>query len=165
MDLFTLEVLLLDSMGSHIQIGQALLTIKCQLLDVFNLGSGAVTWTNKKQQAISLSSTEAEYRGSVKAGCEVVWLRQMLGICRCHEQDRPLCLSSKMLSSQHEIQSSMNEPSMWMFTIITYDNWLKMGLQICSMFLPQIRLQTFSPSLLVLISLSNSEDNLVFQID
>eukprot|EP00253_Pinus_taeda_P032920 PITA_32920 len=45
---------------------------------VFSLGSGAVTWTNKKQQAVSLSSTEAEYRGAIKASCEAVWLRCML---------------------------------------------------------------------------------------
>eukprot|EP00253_Pinus_taeda_P021335 PITA_21335 len=45
---------------------------------VFSLGSGAVTWTGKKQQAVALSSTEAEYRGAVKASCEAVWLRRML---------------------------------------------------------------------------------------
>ena len=45
---------------------------------VFSLGSGAVTWTSKKQQAVALSSTEAEYQGVVKASCEAVWLRRML---------------------------------------------------------------------------------------
>eukprot|EP00253_Pinus_taeda_P021348 PITA_21348 len=45
---------------------------------VFSLGFGAVTWTSKKQQAVALSSTEAEYRGAVKASCEAVWLRRML---------------------------------------------------------------------------------------
>eukprot|EP00253_Pinus_taeda_P023488 PITA_23488 len=45
---------------------------------VFSLGSGAFTWTSKKQQAVALSSTEAEYRGAVKASCEAVWLRRML---------------------------------------------------------------------------------------
>eukprot|EP00253_Pinus_taeda_P023353 PITA_23353 len=45
---------------------------------VFSLGSGAVTWTSKKQQAVAPSSTEAEYRGAVKASCEAVWLRHML---------------------------------------------------------------------------------------
>eukprot|EP00253_Pinus_taeda_P014834 PITA_14834 len=41
---------------------------------VFSLGSNIVTWTSKKQQAVALSSTEAEYRGAVKASCEAVWL-------------------------------------------------------------------------------------------
>eukprot|EP00253_Pinus_taeda_P002224 PITA_02224 len=45
---------------------------------VFSLGSGVVTWTSKKQQAVALSSTEAEYRGAIKASCETVWLRRML---------------------------------------------------------------------------------------
>lgn len=42
---------------------------------VFSLGSCAITWTSKKQQAVALSLTEAEYRGA----CEAVWLRRMLG--------------------------------------------------------------------------------------
>ena len=45
---------------------------------VFSLESGVGTWTSKKQQTVSLSSTEAEYRGTIQVGCEVVWLRQML---------------------------------------------------------------------------------------
>eukprot|EP00253_Pinus_taeda_P027594 PITA_27594 len=45
---------------------------------VFSLGSGAITWTSNKQQAVALSSTEAEYRGAVKASCEAVWFRRML---------------------------------------------------------------------------------------
>lgn len=45
---------------------------------VFNLGTGVVTWTSKKQEAIALSSTQAEYRGTVKVACEAIWLRRML---------------------------------------------------------------------------------------
>ncbi|XP_057833780.2 secreted RxLR effector protein 161-like [Cryptomeria japonica] len=33
---------------------------------VFSLGSSAITWTSKKQHAMALSSTKAEYRGTVK---------------------------------------------------------------------------------------------------
>eukprot|EP00253_Pinus_taeda_P022034 PITA_22034 len=51
---------------------------KCTVGYVFSLGSGVVTWTSKKQQAVALSSREAEYRGAVKASCEAVWLRRML---------------------------------------------------------------------------------------
>jgi hypothetical protein len=45
---------------------------------VFSLGSRPVTWACKKQQAISLSSAEAEYRAMVNASQEALWLRQIL---------------------------------------------------------------------------------------
>eukprot|EP00253_Pinus_taeda_P003637 PITA_03637 len=45
---------------------------------VFTLGSGPNTWACKKQGAISLSSTEAEYRGAIEASKESLWLHQIL---------------------------------------------------------------------------------------
>jgi ribonuclease HI len=45
---------------------------------VFILGSGPVTWAYKKQQAIALSSAEAEYRAVINASQETLWLRQIL---------------------------------------------------------------------------------------
>eukprot|EP00253_Pinus_taeda_P004283 PITA_04283 len=45
---------------------------------VFTLGSGPITWACKKQAAISLSSAEAEYRGTVEASKKASWLRQIL---------------------------------------------------------------------------------------
>ena len=47
---------------------------------VFGLGMGVVTWTSKKQHAVALSSTEAEYRGALKGACEAFWLRRMLSV-------------------------------------------------------------------------------------
>ena len=45
---------------------------------VFSCGSGVPIWTSKKEQIVSLSSTEVKYRETVKAGHEVVWLHRML---------------------------------------------------------------------------------------
>eukprot|EP00253_Pinus_taeda_P010966 PITA_10966 len=45
---------------------------------VFTLGSGPITWACKKKSAISLSSTEVEYRGAIEASKEAPWLRQIL---------------------------------------------------------------------------------------
>eukprot|EP00253_Pinus_taeda_P028041 PITA_28041 len=45
---------------------------------VFTLGFGPITWACKKQSAISLSSTEAEYHGVVEASKKTLWLRQIL---------------------------------------------------------------------------------------
>jgi hypothetical protein len=41
---------------------------------VFSLGSGPITWSYKKKQAIALSSVEAEYREAVNASQEALWL-------------------------------------------------------------------------------------------
>eukprot|EP00253_Pinus_taeda_P001508 PITA_01508 len=45
---------------------------------VFTLGFGPITWACKKQRAISLSSAEEEYHGTVEASKEAPWLRQIL---------------------------------------------------------------------------------------
>nr|ABW74566.1 integrase [Boechera divaricarpa] len=45
---------------------------------VFNLGSGAVCWSSKKQNVTALSSSEAEYTAATAAACQAVWLRRIL---------------------------------------------------------------------------------------
>lgn len=45
---------------------------------VFTLIFGPITLACKKQSAISLSSVEAEYRGTIEASKEALWLRQIL---------------------------------------------------------------------------------------
>jgi len=45
---------------------------------MFSFGSGVVSWSSKKQPTVALSSTEAKYRGTTIAACEVVWLQKLL---------------------------------------------------------------------------------------
>jgi len=45
---------------------------------IFNLGSGAISWSSKRQSATALSSCEAEYIGQAQATKEAVWLRRLL---------------------------------------------------------------------------------------
>jgi len=45
---------------------------------MFSFGSGVVSWSNKKQPTVALSSTEAKYKGATIAACEVVWLQKLL---------------------------------------------------------------------------------------
>ena len=40
----------------------------------FSLGLGPICWSSKKQSAIALSSTGAEYRGAVNATTKAIWL-------------------------------------------------------------------------------------------
>ena len=48
---------------------------------VFMLIEGPISWSSKKQSAIALSSTEAEYRGVVNAATQCLWLQGLLGEC------------------------------------------------------------------------------------
>ena len=52
----------------------------------FTLGSGPITWSCKKQSAISLSSAKVEYHGAVEASKEAMWLRQILFEFGLHQQ-------------------------------------------------------------------------------
>jgi hypothetical protein len=46
---------------------------------VFMLGTGAVSWSSKKQPVVTLSTTEAEFIAAASCACQGVWLRRILG--------------------------------------------------------------------------------------
>ncbi|KAG6382598.1 hypothetical protein SASPL_157729 [Salvia splendens] len=46
--------------------------------NIFRLGSGAVTWSSKKQETIALSSSEAEYAAATSATYQALWLQKLL---------------------------------------------------------------------------------------
>ena len=48
---------------------------------LFMLAEGPISGSSKKQSAIALSSTEAEYRGVVNAATQCLWLQGLLGEC------------------------------------------------------------------------------------
>ena len=67
---------------------------------VFSFGSGAVSWSSKKQPTVALSSTEAEYRGATVAACEVAWLRTLLGDLGVHVDERVVIYCDNLSSIQ-----------------------------------------------------------------
>eukprot|EP00253_Pinus_taeda_P010284 PITA_10284 len=44
----------------------------------FSVGSGMVSWCNRKQKSVALSSTKAEYMAANTTTCEAIFLRKLL---------------------------------------------------------------------------------------
>lgn len=53
---------------------------------VFSLGSGAITWSSKKQDTVALSSSEVEYVAAGAAAKQAVWLRKLLKDLCCEQE-------------------------------------------------------------------------------
>jgi hypothetical protein len=116
---------------------------------VFSLGSGPVTWACKKQHAISLSSAEAEYRATVNASQEALWLRQILSEFGFQQQH----LTSLWCDNQSAIklakdQFNINATNTSSYTCTSSEISFMIKLLKCSFSLQKIKLQTFSQSLL-----------------
>jgi hypothetical protein len=45
---------------------------------LFNVGSGAISWSSKRQPTVALSTCEAEYHGQGEAAKEAIWLKRLL---------------------------------------------------------------------------------------
>ena len=45
----------------------------------FLIDGGAISWSSKKQELITLSTAEAKYMAATHAAKEVIWLRKLLG--------------------------------------------------------------------------------------
>jgi hypothetical protein len=45
---------------------------------IFSIVSTVVSWYNKKQRSVALSSVEEEYMAESQAACEAIWMRKIL---------------------------------------------------------------------------------------
>lgn len=68
--------------------------------NLFSFGSGAVTWSSKKQETIALSSSEAEYTAATSAARQALWLRKLLADFN-YEQNKSTDGRTKHIDIQH----------------------------------------------------------------
>jgi len=84
---------------------------------VFMVDGGAVSWMSKKQEIITLSTTEAEYVAATHAAKEAVWLHRLFGEL---SQILPLCMAT--INRQSHWQPEVN--TMRERSTLTYDTTL-----------------------------------------
>ncbi|RVW40297.1 Retrovirus-related Pol polyprotein from transposon RE1 [Vitis vinifera] len=53
---------------------------------VFMLNSGAITWSSKKQQIVTLSTMEAKFVAAASSSCQAIWLRRLLEVLYNQQQ-------------------------------------------------------------------------------
>jgi hypothetical protein len=71
---------------------------------VMKMGTGAVSWSAKKQATIANSSTEAEYISASSAGRDIIWMRSLLTELG-HKMDKP---SPLMVDNQSALKVLKN---------------------------------------------------------
>ncbi len=55
---------------------------------IFNIGSGAISWSAKRQPTVALSSCEVEYIGQTQATKEAIWLKLLLTQLNSSSEDK-----------------------------------------------------------------------------
>ena len=63
----------------HTQLPQTINGVQTKIMELkFFVGGNLIFWKSKKQNVVNRSSAEAEYRSTVLATCELVWIKQLL---------------------------------------------------------------------------------------
>lgn len=81
---------------------------------IFNVGSGTISWSSKRQPTVALSTCEAEYMGQTEATKEAVWLKSLL-----KELDTPAIRSSPTLRALHLLLLTSHRYMQLLFIVIT----------------------------------------------
>ncbi len=59
---------------------------------VFIMGGGAISWSNKRQPTITLSTREAECMANTQATKEAIWITKLMMDLRCMEEKKVMVI-------------------------------------------------------------------------
>jgi len=59
---------------------------------VFIMGGGTISWSNKRQPTIALSTTKAEYMVNTQATKEAIWITKLMMDLRCMEEKKVMVI-------------------------------------------------------------------------
>ena len=67
---------------------------------VFNIGSGSISWSSRKQPIVTLSTAESEYVALASAACQAPWLKWVLEELKYQQTEVPtlFCDNSSAIS-------------------------------------------------------------------
>ena len=113
------------------------------------LGRSLVSCSSKKQNCVSLSTTEAEYVAAAGACTQLLWMRQTLKAYGVYCDKVPLCVTMKVQSRLVTTLCSTQGQSTLRFVIILSVSTSTMEILSWAIFQPRTNLQICSPSLLM----------------
>ncbi|XP_017189746.1 uncharacterized mitochondrial protein AtMg00810-like [Malus domestica] len=102
---------------------------------VVYLGSNPISWSSKKQQTVSKSSTEAEYRALSSTAAELDWIKQLLSFLQIPISSVPVLFCDNMFN--------INAPSISKLMFTLFENALLNISFMFSLYLPRNSLHTF----------------------
>jgi hypothetical protein len=59
---------------------------------VFMIGEGAISWSNKQQPTIALSTTETEYMANTQATKKAIWITKLMMDLGCMEEKKVMVI-------------------------------------------------------------------------
>ncbi|RVW51507.1 Retrovirus-related Pol polyprotein from transposon RE2 [Vitis vinifera] len=119
------------------------------------LGDALISWKSKKQDRVSKSSTESEYRAMSLACSEIIWLRGLLAELDFSETDpTPLHAIIQALFKSQPILSIMSAQSILKWTVTLSVKPLKLVLSLFHIFPLTYKLLISSPRLSLVIDIA-----------
>ena len=102
---------------------------------VFILGTGAISWSSRKQEIVTLSTTETEFVAATACACQAIWLRKILKELRFKQKGGTIIFcdnnSAIKLSKNHVLHGRSKQIDVKYYFLRDLNNEGTVELQYC----------------------------------